>query len=150
MIWYCDSSALVKRYVNEQGSSWFRQQLSQHDLLVSELAVAEIASTLARRKRQGTISDFEFHSGRGQFARHLQAGQYAFLQTNRRTVNQAAILIYRYPLVAYDAIHLAAALIHWQTGGIIPNQFCFVTADDQLRAAAEASGLQTENPNDHP
>ena len=30
MIWYCDSSALVKRYVRETGSRWFRAQVSQH------------------------------------------------------------------------------------------------------------------------
>lgn len=150
MIWYCDSSALVKRYVRETGSQWLREQVSQSKLLTSSLAVAEIPAALARRKRDGTISAFEFHRSRTHLTRHLQAGQYVLLPAALDVIEQAALLTYRLPLTGYDAVHLATALSYLQAAGAEASQFCFLTADDQLLNAAQSEGLRTENPNDHP
>jgi predicted nucleic acid-binding protein len=150
VIWYCDSSALVKRYVRETGSRWFREQISQHQLLTSTLTVAEIPAALARRKRDGTISAFEFHRSRTQFTRHLQADQYELLPATLSVIEEAALLTYRLPLAGYDAVHLATGLKYLRATGADPNQFCFLTADDQLRRAAEAEGLSSENPNEYP
>jgi|SRR5215210_2879148 len=150
MTWYCDSSALLKRYVRETGSLWFRQHLSSHNLVASILAIAEVPAALARRERQGTISMFEYHRNRSQFNHHLQAGHYILLEAPRTLIDQASLLTYRHPLAAYDAVQLASALDYLKTTGINPKQFYFITADDQLERAAEAEALQTENPNDHP
>ena len=147
MIWYCDSSALVKRYVRETGSRWFREQVSQHRLLTSTLAVAEVPAALARRKRDGTLSTFEFHRSRTHLTRHLQDGQYTLLSPALEIIEQAALLIYRLPLAGYDAVHLGTALSALRSVG--RDQFCFLTADQQLQRAAEAEGITTENPNDH-
>lgn len=150
MIWYCDASAVVKRYVREVGSRWFRQQITQHHLLTSILAIAEVPAALARRMRDGTISTIEFHHSRTRFTRHLEAGQHTPLPATTDIIKQAVLLIYRRPLAAYDAVHLATALHYLRTTGIDPSRFCFITADGQLQRAAQAEGLQTENPNDHP
>ena len=112
--------------------------------------MAEVASALARRRRRGIISEYEFNSGRGQFGRHLQTPHYDFLPAIRKITNQASVLIYRHPLAAYDAVHLATALDYLKTTRGDPKQFYFITADDQLERAAQSEGLQTENPNDHP
>ena len=150
MIWYCDSSALVKRYVRENGSRWFREQISHHHLATSVLAIAEIPAALSRRQRDGTLSIFEFYRSRLQLTHNLQAGQYTLLPSTLYVIEQAALLIYRHPLAGYDAVHLATAIHHLRTGGIDANQFYFLTADLQLHRAAEAEGLKTENPNNHP
>jgi predicted nucleic acid-binding protein len=100
--------------------------------------------------RDGAISTIEFHRSRNHFARHIRTGQYTFLPATVDIIEQAALLIYRWPLAAYDAVHLATALHHLRTAGIDPGRFCFVTADRQLLRAAQAEGLQTENPTDHP
>ena len=149
MIWYCDSSALVKRYVRETGSAWFRREYGQHHLITSALTVAEVPAALARRMRDGSISAFEFHRGRTQFTRHLRGGQYAILPAASDVIQLAAILTYQLPLAAYDGDHLATAVRYLQTSGVDLEQFCFVTADDQLERAAQARGLRTENPNNH-
>jgi predicted nucleic acid-binding protein len=143
-------SALVKRYVREIGSRWFREQVGQFQLLTSTLAIVEIPAARARRKRDGTISAFEFHRSRTQFTRHLQAGQYLLLPATLDVIEQAALLTYRLPLAGYDAVHLATALDYLQVAGVEMSQFCFLTADEQLRRAAEAERLKTENPNEHP
>lgn len=36
MIWFTDASALVKRYVNETGSQWFRSELSKHQVVIAQ------------------------------------------------------------------------------------------------------------------
>lgn len=149
MIWYCDTSALVKRYIREASSVWFRQQLSRHQLITSVLTVAEIAATFGRRYRQGTISRFELYRDRGQFNNHLRDDLYSVLPTTRDIVDQAAKLIYLHPLAAYDAVHLATALDYLKITDTDSKQFYFITADEQPQRAAEAEGLQIENPNDH-
>ncbi len=80
----------------------------------------------------------------------MTSGQYVFLPASDEIIEYASQLIYRHPLAAYDAVHLATALDYLKTTGVNPNQFYFITADDQLERAAQAESLQTENPNDHP
>jgi hypothetical protein len=149
LIWYCDSSALVKRYVRETGSQWFREQAGHHQLLTSVLSVAEVSAATARRRRDGTLSSFEFHRSRTQFTRHLKAGQYVLLPANLEIIEQAALLTYDLPLAGYDAVHLATALRCLSRKSIAKDQFYFLTADDQLQAAARTKGIKTHNPNEH-
>lgn len=150
MIWYCDSSAVVKRYVREIGSRWFRQEVAKHRVLTSALAVAEVPAALARRLRDGTLSTFEFHRSRAQLTNHLQTFQHTLLPATIDVIKQAPLLIYRMPLAGYDAVHLATALHYLRTVVVDRSQFYFVTADNQLQRAAEAEGLNAENPNKHP
>jgi len=49
MIWFVDTSALVKRYIKEQGSEWFRQEIVRHDVLISQLTPIEMAAALSKR-----------------------------------------------------------------------------------------------------
>jgi hypothetical protein len=53
---YCDISALLKLYLPEPGSDEFNEVVEgRDDLLVSDLAVTELISALARRLRQGSL-----------------------------------------------------------------------------------------------
>ena len=53
-------------------------------------------------------------------------------------------------LRAYDSIQLACALkIYFAFTQTAPQTFTFVSADDRLIIAAQAEGMQTENPNKH-
>ncbi len=56
-IYYADTSALLKRYVQEVGSPWLIALVApeQHPLVVaSKLIVVEITSAFARRRREDT------------------------------------------------------------------------------------------------
>lgn len=150
MVWYCDTSALVKRYLKEPGSIWFRSQCGRQQLLTSTLTIAEIAAAFGRRQRQGALLKFEVYHSRNQFRKHLETTQYSFLPSTDEIIQHAAQLIGRQPLAAYDAVHLASAVDYLKTVGLNSKQFYFITADVQLQRAAESEGLQTENPNDHP
>jgi predicted nucleic acid-binding protein len=59
---FFDSSALVKRYVREQGSAWVRETTPTeggHLIHLSLLTATEIASALARRQRAGGLTPHE-------------------------------------------------------------------------------------------
>ena len=52
--YYLDSSALVKRYVNEPGSAWVRQitdLFSENTILLAEISLAEVAAALSAKSR---------------------------------------------------------------------------------------------------
>jgi uncharacterized protein len=57
--YFVDSSALVKRYVDEVGSSWVRSWIERpagNVIVASELVAVEVYSALARRRRDGTLA----------------------------------------------------------------------------------------------
>lgn len=66
-------------------------------------------------------------------------------------IERAKSLLELYPLRAYDAVHLASALLANDTlvtSGL--PVLVFVSADHRLLIAAQAEGLATENPNVYP
>lgn len=151
-IYYADTSALLKRYVEEKGSRWLTALFSrENDILVitSKLTLAETASAFARRRRDGTITD-ELHRDIDRVFLYDCDVVYQLVDVNDRIIALARELLVRYPLRAYDAMHLSTALII--------NQFCvddydrvitFLSADNDLNAAAAAEGLYVDNPLDY-
>ncbi|HCU25891.1 MAG TPA: hypothetical protein DF383_12810, partial [Deltaproteobacteria bacterium] len=57
---YFDTSALVKRYIQEQGSSLARSLMKKYQFLSSVLCSVEIISALCRRRFQGELSPEDF------------------------------------------------------------------------------------------
>lgn len=51
---FCDSSALVKRYLHETGSAWITSLLdpsSGHTVIIAEITRVEVAAAFAARQR---------------------------------------------------------------------------------------------------
>jgi len=71
MIWFVDTSALVKRYIKEQGSDWLRKEIVQHETLISQLTPVELAAALSKRLADGSISKFVFYQARRAMLLHL-------------------------------------------------------------------------------
>jgi len=58
-VYYCDSSALVKGYVQEQGSAWMRTLLDPtagHHLYLASITSVEVIAAVTRRLRRGDIA----------------------------------------------------------------------------------------------
>jgi uncharacterized protein len=152
-IYYADTSALLKRYVQEVGSTWLIALIAPERyamIITSKLTLAEMASAFARRRREGTITD-DIHREVTQAFLDDCRTQYQLADVDDPIIDLARELLDRHPLRAYDAMHLATALI--------VNQFCvdtyqhsltFLSADDSLNTAASAEGLAVDNPNNHP
>jgi len=149
MIWYCDSSAVVKRYVREVGSLWLRREVSKHEIIISQITPVEVYAALAVKQRTGALPLFSYHKARKDFAEHIKHKQYLVWPVTDAIFLLAATLVGRHPLRAYDAVQLATALDYLKARPPDRARLRFLTADDQLERAAQAEGLKTDNPNRH-
>jgi predicted nucleic acid-binding protein len=111
---YCDASALVKLYVPEPGSDEFNRSVEGRlDLLVSDLAVTEVVSAVARRQRErGGARDI---ASRVQHAILDAIDRRAYQRVElspdvHRRAEQLLLTRPDTPLRAADALHLALAL----------------------------------------
>ena len=151
--YYVDTSALVKRYIDEVGSGWVRVKLGgslPSSVIVVHLVIVEMTSALARRKREGILTPGEYERVKAAFRSDCLNG-YRIVTVVDGVIDEATRLLEHYPLRAYDAVHLAAALVanrHLLADGLTP--LIFLSADDRLNDAASAEGLAVDNPNQHP
>jgi predicted nucleic acid-binding protein len=74
---YCDASALAKVYLREPDSKEIDSLLAgRRDVIVSELAVTEVISSIGRRRREGAISAAAAAQLRGTILADLEAGSF--------------------------------------------------------------------------
>lgn len=152
-IYFLDSSALVKRYINETGSAWvlglFTPTLS-NDFFVAAVTGVEIVAAITRRARNGSVTAADAALVCNQLRSDLQT-DYQVIEITEGIVNSAMALAETQGLRGYDAVQLAA--------GCAINELCianglspiiFVSADEELNLAAVNEGLLIENPNHYP
>ncbi|PSB51531.1 nucleic acid-binding protein [filamentous cyanobacterium Phorm 6] len=150
--YYVDSSALVKRYIRETGSAWvlslFDPSLN-NDVLIAAITGVEIIAAIIRRARGRSISTTDSTLACVQFRSDLQS-DYQVVELTESIINSAMVLAETYALRGYDAVQLAT--------GCAINALCtansfssviFVSADNELNAAAASEGLIVENPNNY-
>jgi predicted nucleic acid-binding protein len=130
-MWYCDASALVKRYVREKGSMKVRRLLSSGTAGTSRYSAIEIASALARRTRDGALSEGE----RDQALAALDEDMTALLvvELTDEIVTRAQALLRRHPLRAGDALQLASC-VHLRDQ--LDDDVRLLAFDDRLLSAA--------------
>jgi predicted nucleic acid-binding protein len=150
---FVDSSALVKRYVRETGTSWVRR-LTRRSLTtviyIARITSVEVASAVARRRKDRTLTSRKASSILHRFRQHL-AGRYTVIEITPVLADAAMRLANRHALRAYDAVQLAAALHINQNerdAGFAP--VTLISADQALNDAATAEGLIVDDPRAHP
>ncbi|MBD2460141.1 type II toxin-antitoxin system VapC family toxin [Oscillatoria sp. FACHB-1407] len=152
-IYFLDSSALVKRYVGETGSSWvvglFDAALG-NEFFVAAITGVEIIAAVTRRVRNGSIAVTDAKLVCNQLRSDLQT-DYQVIEITEQIINSGMALAEAQGLRGYDAIQLAA--------GCAVNKLCIdnglspiilVSADNELNSAAAHQGLLIENPNIYP
>ncbi len=151
--YFTDSSALVKRYISENGSPWVRNianPVSGNSLIIAQITWVEVISAVARRQREGTISISDVNKLITDFRTDFNT-QYQVITLDKIITDLAGELILQYPLKAYDAVQLASAIEIqriFRTNSAI--NLVFLTADNRLLNIAQTLGLVTDNPNIHP
>ena len=145
-ILFLDTSAVVKRYVMEEGSEVVQHLMSPeagHDLYISHVTVVETIAAVARRGRSGDLSEGEVEATIGQFQRDLPR-LYDVIRVAEGVIQRAAGLARTRALRGYDAIQLASALSVREI--LQMEAVTFVCSDDALNAAAQSEGLTVINP----
>jgi predicted nucleic acid-binding protein len=151
---FVDSSALVKRYVQETGTAWVRR-LTRHNpstiIDITRITVVEVTLAVARR-RKGTppLAPSRASSILRRLRQHLD-GHYTVIEITPALLDEAARLANAHTLRAYDAVQLAAALeINRKERDAGFTSVTLISADQALNDAAMAEGLTVDDPRAHP
>ena len=144
MLYFLDTSALVKRFRTEIGTDvvdrLFDDQVNT--LVISSLSLAETARALDTHVRRGEISLGDARLTLARLYAECRADSLTLVDLHRDHVFRANDCILEFHLTTADALILATAL------HLAPEALVFVCADTRsgLLEAAEASGLSTLNP----
>jgi predicted nucleic acid-binding protein len=146
--YFLDSSAVVKRYAKEIGTSWVQALAAPaagHLLTVVRITLVETVAAVSRKERGGFLTPQVAATALQDFQLDF-ARQYVIVEVSAGLVAHAATLVRKHALRGYDAVQLAAALeVHSQVPSLM-----LLSADANLNSAAMAEGLTADNPNTHP
>ena len=149
-VYYLDTSALAKLYIQEIGSGRVAGLLRdpEHDrFAILEVSRVEFHSAVRRREREGDIASAEAANVLTQLDSNLQ-DLFLVQPLTAAVLEEAVAIIGRHPLRAYDALQLAGGIA--LNAGMGVQGFSFVCADDELLDAAMAEGIEVINPNENP
>jgi predicted nucleic acid-binding protein len=134
---YFDTSVLLKRYLDEQGSADARRLLSRYRVLSSAIAPLEARSALGRRRVAGQLTPSDFAA----VSLRLQADRdyWLLIELGADLLGRTERVVEQTGARTLDALHIASALLFQaETKITMP----FVTADDKQLQAASALGLR--------
>lgn len=136
MILYLGTSSLVKLYVEENYSHVIRDWVKEAEIVATcRLAYTEIISALSVRFKQNDLSKGDYDLIFKRFSQDWH--HYAVVDFNER---ESGILLKKYGLTRFGAIHLSAAmLIKREHHDIL---LSFSSVDKNLCKAAAEEGLK--------
>lgn len=148
MNYFLDSSALVKLYHDEQGSTrvdaLFRQ--AESTFCVSRLAIGETLSAVYARAREGTLDRSRLALAIRRVKSDVESGRFIIVKVTEPRLTEAEDLIQRHGmsarLRAMDAIHLACAISYRKWEPVDR----FVSADRDLCEVARLEGFDILDP----
>jgi predicted nucleic acid-binding protein len=138
---YLDTSALIKRFVDEKGSAFVQSIVQRRGTIATaKIAYAEIFAGLTRKLREGHLPRAEYDLTCRQFESDWHA--YLRVELEDQILFLARDLIQRHPLRGFDAVHLASAV---GLKSALNEDIVFAAADERLLRAAEAEKLEALN-----
>jgi predicted nucleic acid-binding protein len=140
VILFADTSALIKLYIEEIGSTVMAERARRSRLAASVLAYAEVYSTFSRRLRESLLTADEHADVVEAFEHDWQRA--ILVPLRPALVGRIPRLVADHPLKGADAVHLASALMLQETG----LELTFAVADRRLVQAAASEGLTAFDP----
>ena len=138
MAWaYFDTSAIIKRYVDEPGRRQVLQLLRRHACVISAVLPVELQSALRRRASEGSLDGERVPEILKRFASDLAF--WTVVAVSSEVLAAAEILVATHPLRALDAIHVSSAQL--LATRIPAPRLIFVSADARQTTAAAAAGM---------
>ena len=136
---YFDTSALIKRYVDEPGRREVLRLLRNNHCVVSAVLPVEARSALRRRVAEKTLNAKRLPG----ILKRLAADRayWTIIEVSREVLATAESLSGAHQLRALDAIHVASAKLFGDR--MASATFTFVSADRQQTNVAEVLGIRT-------
>ena len=144
-VFYLDTSALVKLYVREPGTEQMLRLADPaggHTLALLGLTRVEFRSAVRQRERAGDLAHDIAARLIDSLEEHL-ANFFVVQPLTDLVMQEAAALLDRHALRAYDAVQLAGCLMLRARLG---RHATFVCSDRQLAKAAEDEGMKVLDP----
>lgn len=136
---YFDTSALIKRYVEELGRREVLELLRKNQCVISAVLPVEVRSALRRRVTDKTLDARGVPSILKRFAG--DRAYWMVMEVSSDVLASAESLSGSHPLRALDSIHVASARLFRDRTGF--GSFTFISADTRQNEVAEALGLKT-------
>ena len=137
MTWaYFDTSALIKRYVDEPGRREVLQLLRRHQCVTSAVLPVEFRSALRRRATDGSLDARRIPEIVKRFAADREF--WSLVEVTGEVLQAAEKLVADHPLRTLDALHVASSQLF---AARLASEQTFVTADARQAAVASAIGL---------
>lgn len=149
---FCDTSAIIKRYVLEIGSDFVEELActeSKNIIILAGITQVEVAATIARKIKGRSVIDSDAALALAAFTHDLN-NRYFMIDIEKDVLSFAMKIATKHALRGYDAVQLAAASA--ANRNLTENgedALTFVSADSDLNSTAIAEGLSVENPNDY-
>jgi predicted nucleic acid-binding protein len=137
-VWtYFDTSALVKRYVDEAGRREVLQLLRRHECVTSAVLPVELRSGLRRRVADGSLEVARLQL----ILKRVAADRpyWTLVEVGSGVLAVAETLVATYPIRTVDAIHVASAQLF--AARVSMPRLVFVSADKRQTETAVAVGL---------
>jgi predicted nucleic acid-binding protein len=135
---YLDTSALIKRYVEEPGSEDVLDWMDLAAMIGTALITrAEVGSAITRIARINNLNSQVSDKALDKF--RFEWNNFNRLPINEELIARADFLACQHSLRGYDSVHLAASLI-WQEALMLP--VTLATYDQELASAGKKSGLK--------
>ena len=132
---FFDSSAFIKKFIQEQGSAEVDDYCQQASMLgLSIICLPEMMSALNRKVREGNLSIGDYFNLKEQIAEDIKDIQ--IINLVPEVVEGSIALLEKNMLRSLDALHLSCAIM-WSSE-------VFVSSDKRQIQAAENSGLQVK------
>ncbi len=145
MIYFCDTSAVIKLYHEEIGTSFMESIFNdiQSAIIISELTTVEFYSALSKKFRTGDISERAKEQAISNFQKDCK-NKFIVTPLNRKIVREAITIINKYgneaSIRTLDAIQLAASLMENM------DDLIFVCSDIKLIKICKLENMETKNP----
>lgn len=134
---FYDASAIAKAYLVEAETADVRRWLGEGGVVVSRLTEVEVPSAIARRVRDGRVSESDRHAAMQAFLDDMD--RWDVIELTSEVARRAVALLSVHPIRAGDAIHLASAVLARDSSRSIISRF--VGYDARLLAAARLEGF---------
>ena len=134
---YLDTSALIKRYVDEDGSGRVNELWDgATGIATSVVAFAEMIAALNRKLREGVLSSREYSRTAASFKSDYRS--IILVPVSAGLNERIETLARKHALRGFDAIHLASALVIRNNGKMETDFACY---DRALNEAAGKEGF---------
>ncbi|HPI15196.1 MAG TPA: type II toxin-antitoxin system VapC family toxin [Spirochaetota bacterium] len=139
MTLFFDTSALIKRYVIEEGSKKVDELMDKADtIIVSVITEIEAYSTFKRLLIEKAISDTDYKTLLNEF--DIDYPYFTHIIFDNLITSNAKLLIDKYQLKTLDSIQLGTALL------LKDEIDYFIVCDSKLVKAGKKEGLKIINP----